>query len=96
MRILIEKLSWQPAKNDRDGYYIFWVRFFLPDSSDAFVTVGGWRYWPKTDKLSTPSLQKSYKDDVRHSNTAYVSKGLYDNVLYEIRHAVGPREEVAA
>lgn len=92
MKTFIERLTYQPAKDGKDAYYTFWVRLWNPAAPEYYATVSGWRYWPGTEKLSTPSISKG---DGKFFSTAFVSKVLYDSVLREMQFSLAMPEVVA-
>jgi hypothetical protein len=91
MKFLIETLKFQPAKDTKDPYYTFWVRF-MSSGAGYFCTVSGWRYWPGSDKLSTPNTSHGVGKRV---NLAYVDTETFNAIQAAVRSIVTPVEEVA-
>jgi hypothetical protein len=86
--VLVEQIR----PSDDGSYYTFWVRFI---DGAHWHTISGWRYWPETDKLGTPSYPKGGGKFV---GTIKMDSGTYEQVKDGIRRFVGvhPDDEAAA
>lgn len=78
MTIRIEngKLITPEGKQKRE-YYSFWVHIFSGKDS---ISISGWKYFPDTQSISSPSVMKGQG---RFINTTKTSKEFFNKVLYE-------------
>ena len=83
--VAIENFTPQEAKNGR-RYYSFWVRVLM---GPYFISISGWKYFPDTAKLSTPSQNKG---GTKFINTTKTSAELY-NRIQELAHEMFGRFE---
>ena len=56
MKFIIENIKWQSRPGQR-AYVTFWVRFLFP-SLPGYLSISGWRYYPDTGTMATPSVPK--------------------------------------
>jgi hypothetical protein len=69
MKVLIEQIKPGVSPNTSQVYYTFWVRF-MDVKTGLWITSGGWRYFPDTRTVYSPSVSKgngSYVTTVKTS-----------------------------
>lgn len=92
MKTFIERLTYRPAVGDKDAYYTFWVKLFNPKSPEYYATISGFRYWPESGKLATPSVGKG---EGKYVSSSYFSKAIYDQILGEVKYCLEAPGEAA-
>lgn len=88
MKILVEQIKPGGSPNASRPYYTFWVRV-MDMRTGGWFTSGGWRYFPDTRVIGSPSISKG--------NGSYVASVKYDALVRaEIQRQIEEFFEVAA
>lgn len=85
--ICLENASAQTSRQGRQ-YFSFSVRLL---AGDIFLSTVGWKYYPDSQTISTPSQAKG---DGKFINTVKMSATLYNRVQDEARRFFGDNEDV--
>lgn len=85
MFVAIDNIAPHEARNGR-RYFSFWAKVYFDDN--RFMSVSGFKYYPDTKTISTPSVNKG---DEKFINTAKLSALLYNDIRSAAENAINPQ-----
>ena len=84
MFIAIENAVPQKAKTGR-VYFSFWAKLFFDDEGSRAISVSGFKYFPDTKSVSTPSINKG---DTKFINTSKLTAEMYNDIRQAAENAI--------
>lgn len=85
MFVAIDNIAPHIARNTRQ-YFSFWAKVYF--DNETFISVSGFKYYPDTKTISTPSVNKG---DEKFINTAKLSAKLYNSIRSAAENAISPQ-----